>query len=165
VSGATSSPSSPISPTHDDVPLARLFALAYRHLVEGLHERLRRRGWSDVRPSYGYVLLACRERATTSSELAATLGVSKQAAAKLVDGMVEADLVSRVAAPEDGRAKLLRLTRRGRRLLVVVEEIYVELEAEWARVVGADAVAALRGSLVEVLESAYGGRLPPVRPV
>ncbi|MCU1617435.1 MAG: transcriptional regulator, MarR family, partial [Frankiales bacterium] len=41
-----------------DVPLARLFAMAYRLLVDGLHERLAERGWSDVRPAFGFVLLA-----------------------------------------------------------------------------------------------------------
>jgi len=58
----------------------RLFAMAYRHLVVDLHERLVARGWRDVRPHYGYVLLACRDQPTTSGGLAALLGVSKQAA-------------------------------------------------------------------------------------
>ena len=39
------------------VPLARLLLLAHRQLVDGLHERLRERGWTDVRESYGFVLL------------------------------------------------------------------------------------------------------------
>jgi DNA-binding MarR family transcriptional regulator len=155
----------PLSPEHPEVPLARLFAIAYRHLVVGLHERLVARGWRDVRPPYGYVLLACRDRPTTSGELAALLGVSKQAASKLVDGMVEASLVRRTASRQDSRAKLIALTPRGRRLLAVVEEIYVELEADWAALVGRPTVAAVRGGLVAVLTSAYGGVLPPIGPV
>jgi DNA-binding MarR family transcriptional regulator len=147
------------------VPLARLFAIAYRHLVVGLHERLVARGWRDVRPPYGYVLLACRDAPTTSGEIATLLGVSKQAASKLVDGMVAASLVRRTTSREDSRAKLVALTPRGRRLLAVVEEIYDELEAEWAAVVGRPTVAAVRDGLVTVLTSAYGGVLPPVRPV
>jgi len=142
-----------------------LFAMAYRHLVVDLHERLAARGWRDVRPHYGYVLLACRDQPTTSGGLAALLGVSKQAASKLVDGMVEASLVRRTTSPEDSRAKLVALTPRGRRLLAVVEDIYVELEADWAAVVGRPTVSAVREGLVTVLTSAYGGVLPPVRPV
>jgi DNA-binding MarR family transcriptional regulator len=155
----------PLSPDSPDVPLARLFAIAYRHLVVGLHERLVSRGWRDVRPHYGYVLLACRDRPTTSGELATLLGISKQAASKLVDGMVEASLVRRTTSRDDSRAKLVALTARGRRLLAEVEEIYVELEAGWAEVVGRPTVAAVRAGLVTVLTSAYGGVLPPVRPV
>ncbi|MGZ4610818.1 MAG: MarR family winged helix-turn-helix transcriptional regulator [Actinomycetes bacterium] len=155
----------PLAAEHPDVPLARLFAMAYRHLVVGLHERLAARGWQDVRPSYGYVLLACRDRPTTSGELASLLGVSKQAASKTVDGMVDAGLVRRGAAPEDSRAKLVALTARGRRLLATVEEIYVELESEMADVVGRRTVEAVRSGLVELLSAAYDGELPVVRPV
>jgi DNA-binding MarR family transcriptional regulator len=154
-----------LSPEHPQVPLARLFAIAYRHLVVGLHERLAARGWRDVRPQYGYVLLACRDRPTTAVELATLLGVSKQAAAKLVDGMVGAALLRRTTSREDSRAKPLALTPRGRRLLVAVEEIYVELEADWASSVGAPTVAAIRDGMVAVVMSTYGGTLPPVRPV
>jgi DNA-binding MarR family transcriptional regulator len=154
-----------LSPVHPDVPLARLFAIAYRHLVVGLHERLVARGWRGVRPPYGYVLLACRDAPTTSGEIATLLGVSKQAASKLVDGMVAASLVRRTTSREDSRAKLVALTPRGRRLLAVVEEIYEELEGEWAAAVGRPTVSAVRDGLVTVLISAYGGALPPVRPV
>ena len=43
-----------------DPYLARLFAMAYRQLIDGLHERLRDQGWTDVRPAFGFVLLAAR---------------------------------------------------------------------------------------------------------
>jgi len=139
--------------------------MAYRQLVVDLHERLVARGWRDVRPHYGYVLLACRDRPTTSGELAELLGVSKQAASKLVDGMVDASLIRRSRSDDDLRAKSVALTARGRRLLTVVEEIYAELEADLVSIVGRPAVAALRSTMVTVLRAAHGGELPPVRPV
>jgi hypothetical protein len=58
------------------VPLARLFAMAYRDLIDGLHERLRQRGWHDVRPAYGFVLLAARDGPTSATALAGLMGVS-----------------------------------------------------------------------------------------
>jgi DNA-binding MarR family transcriptional regulator len=155
----------PLAPGHPDVPLARLLAMAYRHLVVALHERLESRGWREVRPQYGYVLLACRDRPTTSGQLAGLLGVSKQAASKLADAMVDDELLRRRTSAEDSRAKPLALTAPGRRLLVQVEQIYLELEQEWADVLGRDRVEQVRGGLVEVLTTAYGGELPPVRPV
>lgn len=155
----------PLAVGHPGVPLARLLAMAYRHLVVALHERLAARGWPDVRPQYGYVLLACREGPTTSGELAELLGVSKQAASKLADAMVEHGLLRRRTSAEDSRVKPLALTARGRRLLVQVEAIYLELEQEWADVLGRVRVEQVRGGLVEVLTTAYGGELPPVRPV
>jgi hypothetical protein len=57
------------SPAETRPPLARLFAIACRSLIDGLHTRLATRGWSDVRPAFGFVLLAAR-RAPTSTDLA-----------------------------------------------------------------------------------------------
>ncbi|MGE3285847.1 MAG: MarR family winged helix-turn-helix transcriptional regulator [Pseudonocardia sp.] len=145
-------------------PLARLFAIGFRDLVDGLHERLAMRGWHDVRRSYGFVLLAARGDGAQVGEIAALLGVTKQAASKLVAAMEEAGYVRRVVDPADGRARTVALTSRGLRLLDAVEEIYVELEGQWAAVLGADRVEALRADLETVLRRGHGGRLPPVRP-
>lgn len=145
-------------------PLARLFAIGFRELVDALHERLAARGWHDVRRSYGFVLLAAREADVQVGEVAALLGVTKQAASKLVAAMEEAGYVRRAARPGDGRARTVALTERGRQLLVAVEEIYGELDAQWAAVLGADRVEALRTDLETVLRHGHGGVLPPVRP-
>jgi DNA-binding MarR family transcriptional regulator len=156
---------SALAPDHPEVPLARLLAMAYRHLVVALHEELVARGWHDIRPQYGYVLLACRNGPTTAVEVAGLLGVSKQAASKLVEAMVASGLVRRHTSAVDGRARPLVLTARGRRLLVVVEDVYAELEQSWAGAVGRRRVEGVRQGLTGVLLAAYGGKLPPVRPV
>ena len=145
-------------------PLARLLAMAYRQLVDDLHRQLAVRGWSDVRPAFGFLLLALRDGPVSLRELVTRLGTSKQAVSKLADAMVAAGLVERVADPRDARAKDLRLTARGRGLLGDVEEIYAELEAGWAEALGADAVESLRRELETVVRAAHDGALPPVRP-
>jgi DNA-binding MarR family transcriptional regulator len=143
--------------------LARLFAIAFRQLIDGLHERLAAQGWTDVRPSFGFVLLAARDEPTTATALAALLGTTKQAASKLVDTMEAAGYVARSVGDEDARQRLVHLTRRGRDLLAAVEAIYDDLEAEWADVIGSRRVAAIRRDLTEVL-SDPDGVLPAVRP-
>ncbi|MGZ4710066.1 MAG: MarR family winged helix-turn-helix transcriptional regulator [Acidimicrobiales bacterium] len=146
------------------VPIARLLAMAYRMQMDGLHDRLRAAGWTDVRPAFGFVLLAARDRPTTGTDLAELMGTSKQAASKLVDAMEAAGFVTRTTSTVDGRQKAVELAPRGRKLLGVVEGIYRDLEAEWAAVVGDQAVERLRHDLVAVLAHAHEGRLPPVRP-
>jgi DNA-binding MarR family transcriptional regulator len=147
-----------------DPPLARLFAIAYRSLVDGLHERLRARGWLDVRPAFGFVLLAARDAPTTSTDIAALTGVTKQAASKLIETMEDAGYLRRVAHGDDARQRPVALTARGHDLLGTVEDIYRELEQEWVDALGADRLEGIRTSLVAVLSQADGGRLPPVRP-
>lgn len=148
----------------EPVPLARLFAIAYRTMVDGLHERLVRRGWADVRVNYGFVLLAARYGGLRGADVAVLLGVSKQAASKLIDGMQEAGFVDRRADPGDERAKRVVLTHRGHALLAAVEEIHAELELGWADLIGPQAVESLRADLTTVLERTHGGRLPVITP-
>lgn len=109
-------------------------------------------------------MLAARGAPTTSTELAAIMGTSKQAASKLVDTMESAGYVRREVASDDGRSHPVVLTRRGERLLAAVEEIYVELEQEWEDIIGAARVRSMRGDLVRVLRTGDDGALPPVRP-
>lgn len=147
-----------------DPPLARLFAIAYRQLIDGLHTRLRTLGWTDVRESFGFVLLAARDQPTSITELSALMGITKQAASKLVDVMAGCGYVSRGADPQDGRQRPVILTGRGQELLAAVEQIYAELESGWAQAIGAAQVDSLRRDLLRALSAGGGGQLPPVRP-
>lgn len=149
--------------TEPEVPLARLFAMAYRLLVDALHERLAARGWTDVRSAYGFVLLALRNGPAPLRDLPAALGTSKQAVSKLVEGMVADGYVERAVDPDDSRGKRVALTPRGRALLAAVEDIYRELESGWADVLGLERLAGLRHDLATALRAAHGGSLPTVR--
>jgi DNA-binding MarR family transcriptional regulator len=145
-------------------PLARLFAIAYRQLIGGLHDRLQAQGWTDVRPAFGFVLLAARDQRTSVTELAALMGMTKQAASKLVDAMATGGYIARGADAQDGRQRPISLTGRGEDLLSAVEQIYAELEDHWAKVIGAPHVSRMRGDLMRVLSDPTDGQLPPVRP-
>jgi DNA-binding MarR family transcriptional regulator len=145
------------------VPLARLLAIAYRQMIDGLHARLPAAGFTDVRPSYGFVLLAVRNRPTTIVDLATLLGVTKQAASKLVGAMDDAGYVQRTTDANDARAKNIALAPRGVKLLKAVESIYSDLESEWAATIGEPAVTRMRSDLSRVLLVA-DGRLPEIRP-
>ncbi len=146
------------------VPLARLLLMAGRSMVDDLHVRLQEEGWDGIRPAFGFVLVALKDRDLTTSALADELAVTKQAASKLAEAMVAADLVSRETDPADARNRILALTPTGRRLLVDVERIYVELEAAWAEVIGERPLRQTAKRLSDILLAVHGGRLPPVRP-
>ena len=146
------------------IPLARLLALAYRDFIEKLHARLRERGWSKVRPAFGFVLLAARNKPVTITEIAALMGTTKQAASKLAAAMSDAGYLVLDAYSADGRQRPLRLSPEGAELLADVEDIYRELEGEWAEVIGTSALEGLRQSLYTAVLAWHGGKLPAVRP-
>lgn len=138
--------------------------MAFRQMVDDLHAALRSQGWDDVRESYGFVLLAIRAEETTTTELAELLGVSKQAVSKLLDAMETSGYVERRPVERDGRVKSVRLAQRGRDLLGAVEEIYAEIETQWADVLGETAFDQTRSRIERVIRERNGGSLPRLRP-
>lgn len=146
------------------MPMARLLALAYRQLIDELNVRLAEHDYADVRPPFGYVLLAVRERPSTGADIALLLGVTKQAASKFIDVMEQGGYMSRQTHAEDARAKTIAITAEGRKVLGAVESIYRDLEGEWARVTGKKRLEALRTDLRRIVDAAHGRHLPAVRP-
>jgi DNA-binding MarR family transcriptional regulator len=153
-----------VAPPAARPPLARLFAIGYRQLIDGLHDRLQARGWTDVRPAFGFVLLAARDQPTSVTELAGLMGMTKQAASKLVDAMVSGGYIQRGSDPQDGRQRPVSLTGRGEELLSAVEQIYAELEDGWAELIGPSQLDRMRRDLMRILSDPGQDQLPPVRP-
>jgi DNA-binding MarR family transcriptional regulator len=139
--------------------------MALSAVIEDLHERLEAAGWGQTRPLWGFVLLSLREGPSRISEVGRLLGVSKQAAAKVVDGLSEAGLVERATEPLDRRASAVTLTERGARFLADAESAYEQIERDWSATMGDAELAALRTGLAAVLRARYGDERPPVRPV
>jgi DNA-binding MarR family transcriptional regulator len=100
-----------------------------------------------VRPAHGYVLRALHERPLTLTALADLLGVTKQAAAPVVDEMAGLGLVERRPDPADRRAKLLALTAAGRGARERALAVSAALEREMP---DADA---LRAGLLALIEA------------
>ena len=149
--------------TRPPLPLARLLAMAYRLLVDELHQRLAERGWAGVRPAFGFVLLALRDGPASLGDLPTVLGTTKQAVSKLVDAMVAAGYAERVVDPRDARARRVQLSVRGQALLADVEHIWAELEEGWSQVLGGARLDRVRTDLETVVRAAHGGALPAVR--
>ena len=82
------------------------------------------------------------------SELAARLGISKQAVSKRVAELVELGLLELVADPDDGRARRVRFTDFGKQAIFHGLGVLNQLERELAADIGADAMAALRRALL-----------------
>lgn len=154
-----------MTPGRTVVPLARLMGMGLRLMIDELHATLVREGFHEIRPALGFVLLLLKTRRASIREIADTLGMSKQAASKIVQSMEETGLVARAVDEGDARVWQIGLTDRGREMLDVVERTYRELERDWARIIGRAAIEDMRSGLERVLRETHDGELPPVRPV
>jgi DNA-binding MarR family transcriptional regulator len=148
----------------NDEPLGRLLTMALNAVIEELHQRLEATGWGPTRPLWGFVLLAIRDQPQSISDIGGLLGITKQAAAKVVDGLCAAGLARRDHDLTDRRATAVTLTKRGARFLTAAESSYAEIEAGWAAAIGVTALAAMRANLAAVIHAHYGDQRPPLRP-
>ncbi|TDC69053.1 MarR family transcriptional regulator [Actinomadura sp. GC306] len=131
-----------------ELPL-RLF-LAFRVIIDELHAELAREGHPGLRPAHGFVLQAVGPGGTTAVELGRALGVTKQAAGKMVESLERMGYVERTADPSDARRKLVRLTAGGADCLDRSERIFERIRDDWVRRLGADRVRAMEHDLREV---------------
>lgn len=133
-------------------PLTRLLLEAHRALAGDLSVELEERGWGALRPSQASLLLNVDRRSgTRSTELARRAGVTKQAIMILVDELEAAGLVRRVPDPEDGRAKVVRLTARGRTCAAESRRALAAVDARARRSLGGRRHDLLRETLEQLL--------------
>ncbi|MEU3572073.1 MarR family winged helix-turn-helix transcriptional regulator [Kitasatospora sp. NPDC036755] len=137
--------SSDLPPPGFELPLRLL--LAFRTIIDELHERIAREGHPDLRPMHGFVFQAIGPQGTTATELGRRLGVTKQAAGKTVDNLEQLGYVERASDPADTRRKLVRLTERGTDCLLRSARIFDELREEWSAALGEEQLRQLEDGL------------------
>jgi len=128
-----------------ELPLRLL--MAFRVMIDEMHEELARQGHPDMRPMHGFVFQAIGPRGTTAADLGRVLGVSKQAAGKTIDGLERLGYVERGVDPADARRKVVRLTARGFDSLARTAAIFDDMRARWADILGEDRLRALEADL------------------
>ena len=130
-----------------------LLAKATQHFNELLLERFANRGFPDIRPSYGSVLVPLfAEDDLRLTEIAERGRLSKQSITGLVKLCENAGLVSRSPDPEDGRAFRISLTERGTAFQTVAEEVLADLDEQIVAALGARNRTALVRALKGVME-------------
>ena len=136
----------------DDPDLAIILVAATRCLNDRLITAVRETGARDARPAFGFVIRAVDAEQPTVTRLAELLGVSRQAASKLADEMVQRGYLLRAADPDDRRRTRLRLSAKGRRVRKRAAEESATIETEQRATVGHRAVDGLRRSLLAFVE-------------
>jgi DNA-binding MarR family transcriptional regulator len=127
-----------------------------RALADRLQQAVAQAGYPDMRPSFGFVIRALGEASLTLTQLAERLGVTKQAAIKVVDEMEARGFVERRLGQVDRRSKALRLTERGHGVRRAALAASHRMEDELRRDVGDRDVDAMRRVLVRFVEQNGG---------
>ena len=121
-----------------------------RHTLERLHER----GFDDLDAPHLTVFQYPGPQGARPSELAAQLGMGKQALNYLLGELERLDYLERRPDPDDLRSKRVALTRRGTSAIRVIREAVGEVETAWARQLGPKRFGQLRSLLLDLNELA-----------
>ncbi len=132
--------------------LAILLTGAGRIVADRLGEAVERAGVGDMRSAFGFVIRALSDDERSLTELAELLGVTKQAAIKVVDQMEALGYIDRIPDPADRRSKRLRLTPKAHDVRRAALAASRRLERELRADLGDDDVAAMRRALTRLLE-------------
>jgi DNA-binding MarR family transcriptional regulator len=131
--------------------LGFMLAKASQRWNELLYAHFSERGYGEVRPAYGSILLPLfEEDGLRMGELARRARLAKQTMTTMVRLLERDGLVVREPDPDDGRAMRIRLTERARAFRPVAEEVLAELDGLVTRSLGAERARQLSIDLQEV---------------
>jgi len=127
--------------------LDALLRLAQEALQREVHGGLAARGFPEIRPAHAAVFRHIAPAGSRLTALAERAGMTKQSMAYLVGDLEAAGHLAAAPDPTDGRARLLRLTPKGRAVLAALLELDAEAEARLAARIGEKRAARLRRAL------------------
>jgi DNA-binding MarR family transcriptional regulator len=105
---------------------------AVRQVLAGLAAA----GYGDVRPAHFTVFQHMPPEGIRLTDLADAALLTKQSMGYLVDDLEALGYVERISDQTDRRAKVVRLTGRGREVEETVRQVIRRIEADWAARLG-----------------------------
>jgi DNA-binding MarR family transcriptional regulator len=110
-------------------------------------------GFDDLRVPHMAVLQFPGPDRVRPSALAERAGMSKQAMNQLLKSLESLGYLVRSDAPDEGRARIVRVTRRGRAADAKIHDILREIERDWSAELGPTRFAELKELLFRVWDS------------
>lgn len=126
-------------------PLPALLTLVKEAALHKMRDRLAEEGYGDIREGYGCVFgFIDIDEGSRLTELAERAGLTKQAVSEVIPELEQLGYLTREPDPRDRRAKIIKLTPKGRDACLTGRRLFAEIEREWAEQLGEDLLAGLR---------------------
>jgi DNA-binding MarR family transcriptional regulator len=135
-----------------------LIGALLRAPAQAIHRRiigdLNTAGFTELRVPHMAVFQYPGPDGARPGVLAERAGISKQAMNQVLRSLEAAGYLERSDAPDHGRARIVRLTKRGAMAYSKIHDILRDIERQWAAELGARAFKDLKTLLTRVWESA-----------
>ena len=125
--------------------------------AQAIHRRIIRElnaaGFDELRLPHIAVLQFPGPDGARPGTLADRAGISKQAMNQLLRSLEDLGYIVRSGAPDQGRTRIVRFTKRGRAAYLRIHDILRDVEREWSVELGSRRFAQLKELLSRVWES------------
>ena len=145
------SPASPVKA--EDMLIGALLRVPAQAIQRRIIADLNAAGFEELRLPHMAVLQFPGPDGVRPGLLAERAGMSKQAMNQLLGSLESLGYLVRSDAPDEGRARIVRLTKRGRAAYARIHDILSDIEREWSTELGPKRFAALKELLLRVWES------------
>jgi DNA-binding MarR family transcriptional regulator len=142
---------SPVKTT--DMLIGALLRVPAQAIQRRIITELNEAGFEDLRVPHMAVLQFPGPDGVRPGLLAERAGMSKQAMNQLLRSLEGCGYLVRSNAPDEGRARIVRFTRRGRAAYAKIHDILRDIEREWSTVLGTKRFAELKELLLRVWDS------------
>jgi len=127
-----------------------LLFIPYRHMENRILQAIRDAGFDDVTLAQARVFQRIAPGGSRLTDLAEQAQMTKQSAAGLIDELERMRYVRRVPDPNDRRARLIQIDKRGRQAAKAAQVAHNAIQAEWQSHLGARRFAQLREALEDL---------------
>jgi DNA-binding MarR family transcriptional regulator len=124
-----------------------LLFIPYRHMESRILQAIKSAGFDDVTLAQARVFQRIAPGGSRLTDLAEQAQMTKQSAAGLVDELERMRYVRRVPDPDDRRARLIQIDKRGRQAAKAAQKAHDAIAAEWRSHLGVRRFAQLREAL------------------
>lgn len=158
--------STPLLPnTRPPLPIGALFRFGLREIRMRIYSGVEAAGFGDVRPAHVTLFRWPGPDGRRPSDVAADVQISKQRVNDLLRELERLGYLELELDRSDHRARIIRLTARGRRLHETAIAAHADIERQWAERVGADRYRQLYDALSELVERPPGARAGSTAPI
>jgi DNA-binding MarR family transcriptional regulator len=126
-----------------------MLRIAWEMLMAEVMPALAAAGFDDLRPVHRPIVRNILNEARPT-ELAASLGLSKQAVNDILREFEAKGYITLEPDPDDGRAKRIKVTERGQALANAAVDLSYKVGHRWAEQVGKDRYAVFEAVLREI---------------
>ncbi len=137
----------------DDMLIGALLRVPAQAIHRRIIKELNAAGFEELRVPHMAVLQFPGPDRVRPGTLADRAGMSKQAMNQLLGSLEGLGYIVRSDAPDEGRGRIIRLTKRGRAAYSKIHDILRDIEREWNSELGRERFAQLKELLFHVWNS------------